>query len=157
MWDRKMISRNFRIVFPAGLVGLMLIGITPNHQAVQRPPNFVIIYADDLGYADIGSFGAVGYQTPNLDRMAKEGVMKEWIETLRAWVSSLDSDTAAISANSRAASFGEPRKLTPDEKLALLQHLEERQADRPFTEAGDTVAMLQEARAGAMWGYEPDE
>lgn len=38
------------------------------------PPNVVIIFADDLGYGDIGSFGATGYGTPNLDRMAAEGV-----------------------------------------------------------------------------------
>lgn len=36
-------------------------------------PNIVIIYMDDLGYADIGSFGAKGYATPNLDKMAVEG------------------------------------------------------------------------------------
>lgn len=36
-------------------------------------PNFVIIFMDDMGYADIGPFGAEGYQTPNLDRMAREG------------------------------------------------------------------------------------
>ena len=76
----KTISSNFRIVFLVGLMGLMglmltaLFGISQSHQAVQRPPNFVIIYADDLGYADIGSFGATGYKTPNLDRMAREGV-----------------------------------------------------------------------------------
>src|SRR5262245_35078793 len=40
----------------------------------KRPPNFVIIYADDMGYADLGCFGARGIQTPNLDRMAKEGI-----------------------------------------------------------------------------------
>jgi arylsulfatase A-like enzyme len=39
----------------------------------KRPPNFVIIFCDDLGYADIGPFGATAYPTPNLDRMAKEG------------------------------------------------------------------------------------
>ena len=33
----------------------------------------VIIFTDDLGYADIGSFGAKGYKTPHLDRMAAEG------------------------------------------------------------------------------------
>jgi arylsulfatase A len=38
-----------------------------------RLPNMVIIYADDLGYGDIGVFGAKGYQTPRLDRMAMEG------------------------------------------------------------------------------------
>jgi len=36
-------------------------------------PNFVIVYADDLGYADIGCFGAVGIRTPHLDRMAQDG------------------------------------------------------------------------------------
>lgn len=38
-------------------------------------PNIVIIFTDDLGYADIGSFGAKGYSTPNLDKMAKEGMI----------------------------------------------------------------------------------
>ncbi|HJQ78778.1 MAG TPA: sulfatase, partial [Lacipirellulaceae bacterium] len=38
-----------------------------------RPPNIVIIFIDDLGYADIGPFGASGYKTPHLDRMAREG------------------------------------------------------------------------------------
>ena len=37
-------------------------------------PNIVIIYIDDMGYADIGPFGAKGYATPNLDRMASEGM-----------------------------------------------------------------------------------
>jgi arylsulfatase A len=39
-----------------------------------RPPNVVIIFIDDMGYADIGPFGAKGYTTPNLDRMAAEGM-----------------------------------------------------------------------------------
>jgi arylsulfatase A len=37
-------------------------------------PNFVIIFTDDQGYADLGCYGAEGFQTPNLDRMAAEGV-----------------------------------------------------------------------------------
>ena len=40
-----------------------------------RPPNFVVIFCDDMGYADIGPFGAKGYKTPNLDRLASEGMM----------------------------------------------------------------------------------
>ncbi|NMC21058.1 MAG: sulfatase [Thermogutta sp.] len=39
----------------------------------DAPPNFVIIFIDDMGYADIGPFGAEGYSTPHLDRMAAEG------------------------------------------------------------------------------------
>ncbi len=37
-------------------------------------PNVVLIFADDLGYSDVGSFGATKWKTPNLDRLAKEGV-----------------------------------------------------------------------------------
>ncbi len=37
-------------------------------------PNIVLIFIDDLGYADIGCFGATDYQTPNIDRLANEGV-----------------------------------------------------------------------------------
>jgi arylsulfatase A-like enzyme len=37
-------------------------------------PNFVIIFTDDQGYADIGCFGAEGFETPNLDQMAAEGI-----------------------------------------------------------------------------------
>lgn len=41
--------------------------------ASGRPPNIVIILMDDMGYADIGAFGAKAYPTPNLDRLAREG------------------------------------------------------------------------------------
>lgn len=40
----------------------------------NRPkPNFVVIFMDDMGYADIGPFGAFGYSTPNLNAMARRG------------------------------------------------------------------------------------
>jgi arylsulfatase A-like enzyme len=39
-----------------------------------RPPNIVIVFADDLGYGDLGCFGAKGWATPNLDRVARDGV-----------------------------------------------------------------------------------
>jgi arylsulfatase A len=39
-----------------------------------RPPNVVFIYADDLGYGDLGVFGARAIKTPSLDRMAAEGL-----------------------------------------------------------------------------------
>ena len=38
-----------------------------------KTPNVVIMFMDDMGYADIGAFGAKSYPTPNLDKMAKEG------------------------------------------------------------------------------------
>jgi arylsulfatase A-like enzyme len=41
--------------------------------AATERPNIVLILADDLGYGDIGCFGAAQYRTPNLDRLAAEG------------------------------------------------------------------------------------
>ena len=40
----------------------------------ERPPNFVLIFVDDLGYADIGCFGSPDIRTPRLDQLAKEGM-----------------------------------------------------------------------------------
>jgi len=40
-----------------------------------KPPNLVIILTDDQGYADVGKFGAQGFTTPNLDRMADQGAI----------------------------------------------------------------------------------
>jgi arylsulfatase A-like enzyme len=42
--------------------------------AAERNPNIIIILTDDQGYADVGVFGAKGFDTPNLDRLAKEGI-----------------------------------------------------------------------------------
>jgi arylsulfatase A len=44
-------------------------------RAATERPNVVLIMADDLGYECLGAYGSVSYQTPNLDRMAEQGVM----------------------------------------------------------------------------------
>ncbi len=43
-------------------------------RAEDRPPNFVVIFTDDQGYADVGCFGSTDIRTPRLDAMAAEGV-----------------------------------------------------------------------------------
>ena len=39
-----------------------------------RPPNVILLFVDDLGYADIGPFGNQTLRTPHLDRFAREGM-----------------------------------------------------------------------------------
>ena len=55
------------LLFPA----LGLIGCSSEKQT--RKPNFILIFADDLGYGDLGCFGHPTLKTTNLDRMAAEG------------------------------------------------------------------------------------
>jgi arylsulfatase A-like enzyme len=42
--------------------------------AEKKLPNIVLIYADDLGYGDVGCYGATKFKTPNIDRIASQGV-----------------------------------------------------------------------------------
>ena len=42
--------------------------------AEAKPPNFVLIFVDDLGYADLGCFGSPNIRTPRLDALAREGM-----------------------------------------------------------------------------------
>ena len=50
------------------------LGIGAGLGSTAEKPNVVIIFMDDLGYADIGPFGATRQKTPHLDRMAREGM-----------------------------------------------------------------------------------
>ncbi len=43
-------------------------------QNTKRPPNIVFIMADDLGYTDLGCQGSTYYETPNIDRLARQGM-----------------------------------------------------------------------------------
>ena len=51
----------------------LLLLMTHSTLAVEQPPNVVLIFADDLGYGDLGCYGATKVKTPNIDRLAAEG------------------------------------------------------------------------------------
>ena len=55
----------------ASVAAVALIGAVP--AAAQTRPNILLIVTDDVGYGDIGSYGAPDVKTPNLDRLAREG------------------------------------------------------------------------------------
>ncbi|MDG5766038.1 sulfatase [Balneolales bacterium ANBcel1] len=58
----------------ASLLTLPAEGLSKN-SCQDAPPNFVFILTDDLGYGDIGVYGAQDIHTPNIDRMAEEGIL----------------------------------------------------------------------------------
>jgi arylsulfatase A len=55
-------------------IGLGTLAATCRAEEPARPPNVVIVFADDLGYGDLGCYGATAWKTPHLDRLAREGV-----------------------------------------------------------------------------------
>src|SRR2546422_8412543 len=56
------------------LLSMPMFAAKPPSGATGRLPNIVIILTDDQGYADVGAYGARGIKTPNLDRLAREGM-----------------------------------------------------------------------------------
>lgn len=57
----------------AAAILVCLTGIGVPLAASERPPNVLLIFADDLGYADIEPYGATNVRTPNINRLANEG------------------------------------------------------------------------------------
>jgi len=56
-------------------IGLLLTAwLTAFRSAAPRKPNIVLIFADDLGYGDLPSYGAYGYRLPHLDQLASESM-----------------------------------------------------------------------------------
>ncbi len=76
MTRRDLISRR-RFVQSSAASSLALAGIGFGRPGLAQAvkPNIVFIMADDLGYADVSSYGQRDYATPNIDRLAIEGLM----------------------------------------------------------------------------------
>jgi uncharacterized sulfatase len=72
--DENSSRRDFLKFIGGGLAAAML-PLGTGRAAPGKQPNFILIFADDLGYGDIRGFGLkqAPYETPNLDRMAAEG------------------------------------------------------------------------------------
>jgi len=64
----------FRVRAAVLILGLLALNGLVNSHAAPKTPNFVVILADDLGYGDLGCYGNPTIRTPNLDRMAAEGM-----------------------------------------------------------------------------------
>jgi len=61
-------------IFALAVLVMVLPGLAVGGKASPDRPNIVFIMADDLGYGDVGCYGAINVKTPNFDRLADEGV-----------------------------------------------------------------------------------
>lgn len=62
------------VVIGGSVLGLMVLSGPAAAPAVTHRPNILVIVADDLGYGDLGCYGATRIKTPNVDRLAAAGV-----------------------------------------------------------------------------------
>jgi len=101
----------------------------------QRRPNFILVFADDQGYGDLGVFGATEFSTPRIDRMAREGIM---FTDFYAQPLCGPSRTALLTASYpiRVAEYGNEKNNFPyvHEKEILLPSV--------LQEAGYTTGMI---------------
>src|SRR5436190_4404182 len=65
---------NRRQFMNAAFAGTAARALRPQRRNIPRRPNILFILADDLGYGDLSSYGRPDYQTPKLDKMAREGL-----------------------------------------------------------------------------------
>jgi arylsulfatase A-like enzyme len=56
------------------IAAVLILGLAPTSAGEKRPPNVIVILADDLGWGDVGFNGRTEWGTPNLDRLARKGM-----------------------------------------------------------------------------------
>jgi arylsulfatase A len=107
-----------RIQFALPLI--LLAGLLPaGRAAAQEKPNIIVILADDLGYADVGCYGAKGFATPNLDRMAKEGLR---LTSFYTGCPVCTGSRAALLTGRHYRRVGVPGVLFPNDKKGINPH-----------------------------------
>lgn len=101
-----------------------------NAQTRRRPPNFVVLFADDMGYGDLSCYGHPTLRTPNLDRMAAQGVR---FTSFYAAAPFCTPSRAGLLTGRYPIRAGQPNNLGPDSKgglplteITLAQVLKER-------------------------------
>lgn len=143
--------------------------------ATPDKPNIIVVLADDLGWKDVGYAGSTFYRTPNIDRLAREGMRFE--QGYSAACVCSPSRGAIYSGKNPArtgltcvfSSPGKPedvwqRGSNPGrgaQNLAALQHLclphTERTFGKVLSDAGYATAFFGKWHCGEIPGYEPDE
>ncbi len=117
------------------LLSLILAPVVRAQSDAQIPktkkPNIIVVFADDLGYGDLGSFGHPTIRTPNLDRMAVEG--QKWTSFYAAASVCTPSRAglltgrlpvrSGMASNVRRVLFPDSRNGLPQEEVTLAEQL----------------------------------
>ncbi|MDA0874101.1 MAG: sulfatase [Bacteroidetes bacterium] len=116
------------------LIGLALVlaGCSTGGDAV-RPPNLIVIFADDLGYGDLGVYGHPTIMTPRLDRMAQEGLKFTQFYTAASVCTPSRAGLltgrlpirSGMASDNRRVLFPDSRRGLPPEEITLAEVLKE--------------------------------
>lgn len=102
-------------------LALSLSGTAPSRAQEPQRPNFIVILADDMGWADLGADGS-HIETPNLDRMAREGLKFTRFYAMAAMCS---PSRAALLSGRYPQSVGVPELCNPEVRNGLpMLHLD---------------------------------
>ncbi|HEX9660318.1 MAG TPA: sulfatase [Rhodothermales bacterium] len=91
-------------------------GVAQDAPAVAMKPNIILILTDDQGYEDVGVYGASGFRTPNLDRMASKGLR---FTSFYATESACSPTRASLMTGSYPTRVGIPEVLFPGATVGL--------------------------------------
>ncbi|MCP5110046.1 MAG: sulfatase-like hydrolase/transferase, partial [bacterium] len=116
-------------------LAVLSIGCSVEQSPPPERPNFILLFADDQGYGDLGSFGATEFATPNIDQLASEGMR---FTDFYAQPACGPSRTALLTGSypARVAEYGNEKHAFPyvHEKEILLP--------RVLQEAGYATGMI---------------
>jgi len=129
----------WRSLFIFCLLCAPLFSEAQGQPVVARRPNFVVILADDMGYGDIGPYGATDIRTPSLDRLAREGVK---LTNAYSNGPSCTPTRAALMTGRWQQRVGLERATTPSDKGAVELPLTEPTVARMLKDAGYRTGMF---------------
>ena len=116
MPDHAFDRRQFMKGIGAGAAALALPGALRAFETGAEKPNFIVLFTDDQGYQDVGCFGSPDIKTPNLDRMAAEGMK---FTDFYSAAPVCTPSRAALLTGCYAPRVGLPRVLFPTDVIGL--------------------------------------
>lgn len=136
----------------AWVIVLLLGCQAPIETNDPKPPNIVLIFADDLGYGDLSCYGHPTIRTPALDKMAHEGIK---LTSFYVAAPVCTPSRAALMTGRYPIRIGQPGNLGPDSPGGLSQ--QERMLGEALQEVGYRTAAFGKWHLGAVPGYLPTD